>query len=112
MQKRFFKNYPIITVKDHTFVPVDIQSIGIHCYLIESQFVSNSFQQLLRFVPSERKKYTTSQTNTFINPLYLPLRKNNFNTIRMQLLDLDMNRIPFEGGVIILCLHFRPIKQM
>ena len=69
--------------------------------------VSSFYQQILRFVPVERKNDSVSQTNTFLNPLYVPLRKKNFDSIQIRLLDLDLKRVPFEGGVVIACVHFR-----
>ena len=98
---------PLIVSSFHPFLPRKLQIIGVHCDLIESQMVSSSYQQILRFVPVERKNDSVSQTNTFLNPLYVPLRKKNFDSIQIRLLDLDLTRVPFEGGVVIACVHFR-----
>lgn len=99
---------PITTTILHPFLPRGLQIVGVHCDLVESQLVSSSYHQLLRFIATRRTEISTSQTDTFISPIFVPIQKNVFTTVRIQLLDLDKKRIPFEGGVVMLCLKLRP----
>ena len=90
------------------FLPFYISAFAVHCDLAESQLVNNSYAPLLRIIETDRKEDQKMQTSIFQTPIYVPMRETHFNSIRIQILDLDGERIRFEGGTVILCIDIRP----
>ena len=96
----------------HPFLPNELSSINVHCDLIKSQFVSSSYQKLLRILPIAHYTNETLKDYAFDNPLYVSIEKHHFSTINFQLLDNDQQSIRFEKGEVMICLDLRPIKNI
>ena len=107
----FFRPPPIFVGNLRPFLPHYISNISIHCDLVEPQFVSNSLKKILRIIATKEKQDLRVQTEIIDNPMYIPIRQSHFVSIRIQLLDLDDNRIKFEGGVVTVCLDIRKVGQ-
>ena len=88
------------------------QIFCIQCDLIESQMISSEYQQILRMISTDRKKYTHAETIPFINPFYIPLREKEFQLINIKILDIDLHPIYFASGEVILTLHLRPKQSI
>ena len=94
----------------HPFMPHTLSTIAVHCDLIEAQIVSSSYQKILRAVPVKQTN-EKFQTVTYQNPRYVNIKHSSFSYIRIQLLDMDGERIQFEGGTVVLCVDIRPLEK-
>ena len=82
----------------------------IHCDIIEDQHINNRLEKLLKIV----KIQGDNQDNVSItldNPHYHKVDKTFFNSITINILDIDGKPVNFTSGSIILKLHFRKRKN-
>ena len=103
-------NY-IVRSNLHPFIPHTLSTIAVHCDLIEAQIVSSSYQKILRAVPVKKFSTEKFQTVTYQNPRYVNIKHSSFSYIRIQLLDMDGEKIRFEGGSVVLCVDIRPMEK-
>jgi hypothetical protein len=65
---------------------------------------------LLRTVVVENDhKYGDYVNNIFTTPHYVPIKRNSFETIELQITDDTGSKVHFSSGKIIAKLHFRKI---
>ena len=100
-----------IVAENSPFLPFKMTALAIHCDLAESQLVNNSYAPVLRVIETNRKNGEKMQTSTFQTPIYIPMRETHFNSIRIQVLDLDGKRVQFESGTVIVCVDIRPKQK-
>ena len=100
-----------IVAEKSPFLPFKMTALAIHCDLAESQLVNNSYAPVLRIIETNRKNGEKMQTSTFQTPIYIPMRETHFNSIRIQVLDLDGKRVQFESGNVIVCVDIRPKQK-
>jgi hypothetical protein len=83
-----------------------INSLFVYCDLLEHVAVGDARAPLLRIVSAVGANGEII-TQTFEDPLYVPLRKKNFDSIEIDIRDDFGRSIPFESGKVIVTLHFR-----
>ncbi len=81
-------------------------SLFIYCDLVAANVVGDSLVPLLRIL---RTRGQDGQTiaRTFEKPLYLPLARNRFDTIEIDIRDDAGERVAFERGKVYVVLEFR-----
>lgn len=84
-------------------------SLYIYTDICEPCIVGDVETPLLRVVPVDIKKYNYARTKSFNppQPRYIPLIRNSFQTIEIDIRDNLSDRIPFESGTLIVTLHFK-----
>jgi len=108
-------------VKSHWFspdkivstYPVDVRggfdTMYVYCDLVANQVVGDSLVPLLRVVNVEGHPGDVVSRN-FTNPHYVPLARQEFSTVEINIKD-DTNRsVGFMGGKVTVKLHFRKQK--
>lgn len=108
--------FPVITLHNavHTAESqVDrtrgINTIFIYCDLVDEVRVGNTLVPLLRTVPFNSKTYGDMISITYDKPIYLPIRKNFIDNLKIELRDSIGELIPFDEGLTTLMLHFKRI---
>ena len=92
--------------------PVDLyagyHTLYVYCDLVDYSVIGNSYQQLLRAleVPTN-KDFGDQVVLTYTNPIYVPLLKNEFQSIEIDIKDETGKSLEFEFGRVIVVLHFR-----
>ena len=84
----------------------------IYTDIIKNQVFGDVNSNVLKIIPI--KSSSESEVVTFFDNLhYVPLSKNSFNTINIEIRDLYGNKIKFEDKFtfVIIKLHFRKIKN-
>ena len=84
----------------------------IYTDIIKIQVFGDVNSNVLKIIPI--KSSSESEVVTFFDNLhYVPLSKNSFNTINIEIRDLYGNKIKFEDKFtfVIIKLHFRKIKN-
>ena len=86
----------------------DLQSMYVHCDLVEPQVVGDGHAPLLRTVPLTRVLDTPDTTHKVFNHIYfLPVHRNDIHTIEIDIRD-DVGRpVPFNRGRLIATLVFK-----
>lgn len=86
--------------------------IFIYMDVIEPQIISNASSQVARIVKTldEKTSYGGVVVHEFAHRNYLPLIKNRFQSIRMELRDSIGAFIPFVFGTSTATLHFKKIS--
>lgn len=84
-----------------------INTIFIYCDLLEEVRVGNSLVPLLRTVPFNNNTYGGIISITYDKPIYLPIRKNFIDKVKIELRDSIGELIPFDEGLTTVILHFK-----
>ena len=88
----------------------NIKALFIYSDICEKQHVGDSMSQLLRTVCVENNhKFGDYINATFTQPHYVPVNKNTFQTIELQICDDTGANVLFSSGKIIAKLHFRKL---
>ena len=88
----------------------NIKALFIYSDICEKQHVGDSMSQLLRTVCVENNhKFGDYINSIFTQPHYVPVNKNTFQTIEIQICDDTGSKVHFSSGKIIAKLHFRKI---
>lgn len=87
--------------------------IYIYCNIVEPQLIGDTSAPLLQIVNIDNSEYVygTSKHVHFHSPHYVPVMKNSFESIEIDLRDDTGNNIPFEFGTSCVKLHFRKCAQ-
>lgn len=78
--------------------------------IVQPMFFGKKQIQLIRRFQHEpsRRRYVLK---TFSEPMYLPLLRNDFDTVTVQITNDYGNPISFDRGTIFMILHIRPRKK-
>lgn len=90
-----------------------INHIYVYCDVVESQFVGDTRAPLLRIIHVDKRNYEygSFMVASYENPHYLPVLKNEFETIEIDLRDDTGRKVPFSFGSSVVKLHFRKCSQ-
>jgi hypothetical protein len=83
-----------------------LSALYVYCNIVKPRVVGDSMVSLLRSVPVT-KKHGENVFKSFHNVHYVPLSTRNFHDIEIDIRDDTGTRIPFEGGRVVVTLHFR-----
>lgn len=85
----------------------------IYCDLIEPQLFADSHAQILRTISSQdqHNKFGDTCVRNFNVRNYLPLVRNNFKTISIDIRNSTGDYVPFNFGNFYLLLHLRRVRQ-
>ena len=84
-----------------------LEQFYAYCDLIQNVKVGDIEAPLLRIVQSGAEKAGTLVHREYLNPIYIPLLKKNFEQIEIKLLTDNGKPVPFQRGRVTLTLHFR-----
>ena len=77
------------------------------CNLVNTTYVRNKKLSVIGNIEIE-SRYKKLHHINYLNPLYVPLTTNYFNSIHLWLLDEDLNPVTFTKDLNIHCvLHFK-----
>lgn len=86
-----------------------MQNLYVYTDLIEPQIVGNQRADLLCIIPAKERDLKAAHfAPTHIH--YLPLIKNTFSRVNMDIRDVGGYKIPFASGHSVVKLHFRPAE--
>lgn len=86
-----------------------ISSLYLYTDIIEHQFVGDSFSPLLRNITVPNSlRYGDNISHNYIQPHYMPVTRNNIDSIEIDLRSDTGEPIHFVSGKVIVKLHFRP----
>lgn len=112
-QLGFDSNANLLTLK-RAARPCDVSlgmsnQIYVYCNIVESQIVGDTMAPLLRIVHINKVNYVhgSYMTASFESPHYLPLSRQEFETIVIDLRDDTGTTTPFLFGTSCAKLHFR-----
>jgi hypothetical protein len=84
-------------------------SVYIYSDIIEHQFVGDSFSPLLRTVSVPNNlRYGDTINHNYIQPHYVPVSRNNFDNIEIDIRSDTGDAIHFLTGKVVVKLHFKP----
>jgi hypothetical protein len=85
------------------------KSIYVYMDIVHPQFVGDVMARLLRVVRVDMKKFVYGGmcTETFHNPQYVPVEKNDFQEVEIDIRDEFGNPVSFFTGSTTAVLHFR-----
>jgi hypothetical protein len=85
--------------------------IYLYCDIVAPQIIGDTMAPILRMINTDYKKYNFGEnvTKSFVTLQYVPLMKNHFSTIEMDLRDSFGHLVPFGFGISSVTLHFRRI---
>ena len=76
------------------------------CDLVQESYVRDTLLPVLRNIEIETR-YKKLQTKEYINPAYVPVTVNHFNSIHISLRDQDLNPIDFTTNDLHCVVHFK-----
>ena len=85
----------------------DYHSFFIYCDIVQQTPVGDTLAPLLRIVPTWDKSRQITHS-IFDKPFYIPVSRNQFNTIEILLKNHLGETVSFASGQTIVTLHFRP----
>lgn len=86
-------------------------ALYIYCDLVKERYVGDRLTPLLRHVPVNQQivKENFTETQTF-NPVYfMPVQRNTFQTIEIDIRDDLGETVPFESGKVLVTLVLRQV---
>ena len=87
-----------------------LYSLYVYTDLVEEQVIGDTRAPLLRIVPVEGK-HGDFVTKTYERPQYVPVEKTLIDSIQIDLRDDIGHKIHFEGGKVVITLHFRLLQS-
>jgi hypothetical protein len=86
-----------------------INSIYVYTNIVNYQYVGDSYSPLLRVVAVDnRPTFGEYISKTFTSRDYIPVSKQNIETIEVELKSDSGESIQFGSGKVVLKLHFKP----
>ena len=83
-------------------------ALYVYCDIVEPTIVGDSRVPLLRAVHfNATKESNTVVHKIYQNVMYIPIHRNNFNTIEILIRTDTGESVPFESGTLMVTLHFR-----
>ncbi|KAF4520552.1 hypothetical protein B566_EDAN008751 [Ephemera danica] len=89
------------------------QALHLHTNLIKPQNVNGNFENLIKIVPIDFQKYEYGcyYASDFSSPSYLPVAREKFDVIEMDISDEQNNSLSFAFGISTIVLHFRKVTN-
>ena len=75
--------------------------------IVTHQYLGDRYSKVLRVVALDSSPYTSYVNKIYDAPHYIPLERNNIETIDIDIRDDRGNPAQFDGGTVITKLHFR-----
>ena len=97
-------------------MPVDVNGgfygLYVYCDIAENQLVGDVSAPLLRIVPVQKTGVSQGDViaHTFNAPHYVPVKRKNFETIKMDIRTDVGEKVPFQRGKLTTTLHFRKCR--
>ena len=91
-------------------VNAGINSLYVYCDVLEHVPVGDTKAPLLRIVNARGSSHEVVHL-TYNKPRYVPLQKNNFDSIEIDIRDCFEDPIPFENGQAVVVLEFNRRKN-
>ena len=91
----------------HSYYGIDY--VYVYCDVIEHGIIGDAMAPCLRTIPFQPRKDECTIIR-FENPHCIPLLKNSFSVVEVELADDLGDEIEFRMGLAIIKLHFRPRK--
>lgn len=85
-----------------------IHSFYVCTDIVKSSIVGDSFSQFLRIVRIPKGNLKEVVEIVYDHPIYFPLDKKEFQSIEIDIQDETGETVKFNGGFVIIGLHFRP----
>ena len=76
------------------------------CDLIQDSYVRNTSLPVLRNIEIETR-YKKLQTKEYVNPEYIPVTVNHFNSLHIYLRDENLNSVNFTTNDLHCVVHFK-----
>jgi hypothetical protein len=114
----FDKRTVIVPRKDYAPYPVNLfqfvpRQMFVYCDLVEPQLVGDTRSSLLRVVGLDNvEQYGKHFTRIYDNPEYLPLMKNSFDTIEIDIRTFEDKPMPFQFGPSLVKVRIRPVSRL
>lgn len=89
-----------------------LQCFYAYCDILESIPVGHTRSPLLRIINSGDEEVGSLVKRHYNFPYYVPVQKNNFDTLEIKLLTDTGHAVPFQdSGKVVLTLHFRIVEN-
>ena len=85
-------------------------ALYVYSDLVQPQVVGDSLVPLLRAVPVKGKDGDYIHHN-YVAPMYLPLQRNYFSTVEINIRDDTGQPVSFETGKVIVTVHIRRCRN-
>lgn len=89
----------------------NLQAFYVYCDIVEGVRLGDTESPLLRIVDTGSESAGHLARRHYQQPLYVPVRKKNFEQIEIKLLTDRGRPVPFESGRVIVTLHFRKSER-
>lgn len=85
----------------------------VYCDIIEPQIIGYESSQVLKIINSTESevKFGTPCYREFHKIHYIPVLKNKFDSIEINIRDISGYKFPFRHGVVMVKLHFKDRKK-
>jgi len=88
------------------------QQLFVYCDIVEPQMVGDGCSKLLRNIGIEDvSKFGHLFVKTYDNSEYIPVLRNHFTTIEIDIRTVTDDPAPFEFGTSLVKVHFRPVSS-
>lgn len=84
-----------------------LQAFYVYCDIVDSVRLGDTECPLLRIVDTGIELNGTLVRRHYLAPVYVPVRRKNFEHIGIKLLTDSGKPVPFQTGRVILTLHFK-----
>ena len=99
---------PIVGSSDRPADLNTIKKLFVYTDLVEHSAVGATMVPLLRTVKVDGE-FGAIVEREFVDKYYIPVVSNEFNTVEIQLGDNAGQPIAFQGGEVVIILHFKPV---
>lgn len=83
----------------------------IYCDILEPQIIGDSWGKVLRIISTNsgiaRPYFGQSCCTVFSLPQYIPIQSQNFESIKIDIRDIEGHLMPFQYGTLSVKLHFQ-----
>lgn len=85
---------------------LNTRALYVYCDIVSPRFVGDAYVPLLRVVGDNGHR-GRNVCQSFVRPQYVPIVRNTFHDIEIDIRDDTGKQIPFIGGRVVVTLHFR-----
>lgn len=86
----------------------------VYCDVIEPQIFGDNFARVLstiRTLPEGDVNFAKTFSTYFSVPQYIPLQMKEFDTVSIDIRDVEGNLMPFQYGTLSIKLHLRKVQR-